>query len=75
MNTNFTNFRILSIDGGGSRGLILAQVLVALERKFGEITEMVDYQLEQIFASAGNAGGYLRLNLDLPGNSSAWRMA
>ena len=51
-------FRILSIDGGGIRGVIPAAVLVALERKLQDMTDRPEMRLADAFdLIAGTSSG------------------
>jgi len=61
-------YRILSIDGGGIRGIIPAVVLSELERQTGKQT----HELFDMFAGT-STGGILSLALALPGNGTAAR--
>jgi len=63
-------YRILSIDGGGIRGIIPAVVLAELERQSGQRT----HQLFDMFAGT-STGGILSLALALPGSDGVarWR--
>lgn len=60
--------RILSIDGGGIRGLVPAQVLVAIEKKIREKTGNVNARVGDYFdlVAGTNAGGILACALLLP---------
>jgi patatin-like phospholipase/acyl hydrolase len=61
-------YRILSIDGGGIRGIIPAVVLAELERQSGKQT----HELFDMFAGT-STGGILTLALALPGRGKAAR--
>jgi patatin-like phospholipase/acyl hydrolase len=61
-------YRILSIDGGGIRGIIPAVVLAELERESGKRTN----QLFDMLAGT-STGGILSLALSLPGGDGAAR--
>ena len=61
-------YRILSIDGGGIRGIIPAVMLAELERRSGKRT----HQLFDMFAGT-STGGILSLALALPGSDGVAR--
>src|SRR5207248_4922041 len=55
-------FKILSVDGGGIRGIIAAQILVAIEDRTGQpICELFD------FLAGTSTGGIIVLGLTKPG--------
>ncbi len=60
----YPQYRILSIDGGGIRGLIPAMVLAEIEKRTGKpIAEMFD------MIAGTSTGGILALGLTLPGEN------
>lgn len=64
--------RVLSIDGGGIRGVIPATVLAELERRSGRaVSELFD------LVAGTSTGGILALGLTVPGEGGAprWRAA
>lgn len=57
-------YRVLSIDGGGIRGIIPAMVLAEIERRTGKhISELFD------FIAGTSTGGILSLGLVIPGEN------
>ena len=64
--------RILAIDGGGVRGIIPAQILVALERKLREITGEANAHVADFFDLIGgtSTGGLLTCLLLTPDRES-----
>ena len=53
--------RILSIDGGGIRGIIPGQILITLEQKLQELSEREDARLADFFdlIAGTSTGGIL----------------
>ena len=53
--------RVLSIDGGGIRGIIPGQVLVSLERKLQDVTDNPDARIADFFdlIAGTSTGGIL----------------
>lgn len=68
--------RILTIDGGGIRGLIPARVLVSLERKLQQRTGRKDARLAEFFdlVAGTSTGGLITCLLLAPGEN-AWTPA
>ncbi len=68
--------RILTIDGGGIRGLIPARILVSLERKLQQRTGREDARLAEFFdlVAGTSTGGLITCLLLAPGEN-AWTPA
>ena len=60
-------FRVLSIDGGGIRGIIPGQILVALEEKLQKASGKPDARIADFFdlIAGTSTGGTIALSLGL----------